>query len=532
MPNAFLAPRFLRAARGFVRAVASGPQMLAFLPALSLGAFWLGGEPLLMFAAFALPAIFAAGGAYSRAAADLDALRVDGGRLPPRTAAIARIEALLAPDRYRPGSLAVLAIGLDDARDVETRLGPAALAQVLARIGTRIASSVRASDLVADLDDGAFAVVVTGARRTDLETLLELCARIQAVAAEPVNLDGARVYISVSVGIGRPEQLRACGGEGLLAAAELALAEARGSGQNAVRVHAEGARPPARPAPPLADEIAEAIVAGHILPWFQPQVRTTTGAVTGAEALARWTHPRRGLIPPAEFLGPAEEAGLSERLGAAILHRSLSALRSWDLAGVHVPRVSVNFATPELRNPGLVEKVRWELDRFDLAPGRLTVEVLETVIAATGDDTVVRNLSGLAALGCGIDLDDFGTGHAAIGNIRRFSVQRVKIDRSFVTRLDTDSDQQTVISAILLMAERLRLDTLAEGVETAAEHATLARLGCGHVQGFAVARPMPEKAFREWVLARGPLAGTVPAAAPEVTAAGLPAGSFGPGKTA
>jgi diguanylate cyclase len=191
-----------------------------------------------------------------------------------------------------------------------------------------------------------------------------------------------------------------------------------------------------------------------------------------------------------------EQAGLSDRLGATMLHAALAAVRSFDDAGSHLPCVAVNFSAGELRNPGIVDRVRWELDRFGLAPDRLTVEVLETVIDTTGDDMVTRSLAGFAALGCGIDLDDFGTGHAAIGSIRRFSVQRVKIDRSFVRRIDTDADQQNVVSAMILMAERLGLDTLAEGVETAAEQATVARLGCRHVQGFAIARPMPEAAFR------------------------------------
>jgi EAL domain-containing protein (putative c-di-GMP-specific phosphodiesterase class I) len=149
-----------------------------------------------------------------------------------------------------------------------------------------------------------------------------------------------------------------------------------------------------------------------------------------------------------------------------------------------------------------VDRVRWELDRFGLAPERLTVEVLETVIEEVGDDIVTRSLAGLAALGCGIDLDDFGTGHAAIGSIRRFSVQRVKIDRSFVRRIDTDTEQQAMVSAMVLLSDRLGVATLAEGVETAAEIAALARLGCRHAQGYAIARPMPEDAFRAWLDAR------------------------------
>ena len=160
---------------------------------------------------------------------------------------------------------------------------------------------------------------------------------------------------------------------------------------------------------------------------------------------------------------------------------------------MQVPTVSVNFSAAELRNPKLAEKLKWELDRFGLAPDRLTVEILETVVAETDNDVIVRNVAALAALGCGIDLDDFGTGHASITNIRRFALRRLKIDRSFVTRVDEDREQQKLVSAILSMAERLGLDTLAEGVETPGEHAMLSQLGCGHVQGFGIGRPMPSR---------------------------------------
>ena len=174
-----------------------------------------------------------------------------------------------------------------------------------------------------------------------------------------------------------------------------------------------------------------------------------------------------------------------------MLFQTLNAMRAWDRAGYHVPAVAVNFCKEELRNPKLVEKLCWELDRFELAPERLTIEILETVVAETENDMVVRNIAALAEIGCGIDLDDFGTGHASITSIRRFAVNRIKIDRSFVTRLDSDAGQQRMVTAILSMAEQLGLQTLAEGVETLAEHAMLAQLGCSHVQGFVIARPMP-----------------------------------------
>ena len=139
-----------------------------------------------------------------------------------------------------------------------------------------------------------------------------------------------------------------------------------------------------------------------------------------------------------------------------------------------------------------------------MTPDRLTVEVLETVVAGRAEDQVIRNLAGLSSLGCTLDLDDFGTGHASITNIRRFSIARIKIDRSFVTRIDTDPDQQMMFSAILTMADRLHLDTLAEGVETAGELAMLAELGCRHVQGFGIARPMPLAQADAWIAENGP----------------------------
>ncbi|MEO1362915.1 MAG: EAL domain-containing protein, partial [Pseudomonadota bacterium] len=132
-------------------------------------------------------------------------------------------------------------------------------------------------------------------------------------------------------------------------------------------------------------------------------------------------------------------------------------------------------------------------------PDRLTVEILETVVTDMADDTIVRNIRALSQLGCHIDLDDFGTGHASIAALRRFGVNRIKIDRSFVMKADRDPEQQRMISAILTMAERLGLETLAEGVETVGEHALLAQLGCDHVQGYGIARPMPFEKTLDWV---------------------------------
>jgi EAL domain-containing protein (putative c-di-GMP-specific phosphodiesterase class I) len=184
-----------------------------------------------------------------------------------------------------------------------------------------------------------------------------------------------------------------------------------------------------------------------------------------------------------------------------MMYHTFTAIKAWDSAGVHVPQVGVNFSAVELNNPRLIEKVKWELDRFNLTPDRLSVEILETVIAGAPDDQVTKNINGLVALGCRMDLDDFGTGHASISSIRRFAVNRIKIDRSFVMKADRDPEQQRMISAILTMAERMNLETLAEGVETVGEHALLAQLGCDHVQGFGIGKPMPFQETLDWISA-------------------------------
>ncbi|WP_311735011.1 EAL domain-containing protein [Alloyangia mangrovi] len=205
--------------------------------------------------------------------------------------------------------------------------------------------------------------------------------------------------------------------------------------------------------------------------------------------------------PPARFLEALQDSGRMEQLSDAVLHHSLTALRGWDQDGLRIPRVSINFSEVELRNPRLVDRLKWDLDRFGLPASRLGVEVLETVIAESPDGIIARNISALARIGCRIDLDDFGTGHASIGALRRVTVHRLKIDRSFVTRIDRSEDQRRMLAAILGLADRLGLETVAEGVESSGEHALLAQLGCDHAQGFGIARPMPAPQLAEWARA-------------------------------
>lgn len=482
--------------RRSLRAVINGPQVLAFLPAITLGGYWLGGEATLLALALMLPALIALIGGGAEAAPS--ALQIASG-LGQREIIGKTLDGFLTSSAKNNKRTAALVVELDDYSGLISRLGNKACDDVLRQSLENIRSALRGLDVVCRIDGATFAIAMAPDNRADLEALIQIASRVQEAVSEPLSVDATTVIVSCSVGFCLGARAPSHTGEALLQAAEVALMDARQHGPNAIRSYSPEMQRRAKAQHDLLEEVSIALENGQIQPWFQPQVSTDTGRVTGFEALARWNHPARGFIPPSDFLPAIEEAGLFERLGEVILYHSLTSLVKWQENGFDVPKVGVNFSGAELKNPKLVDKIRWELDRFDLSPDRLAIEVLETVVAGTGDDIITRNIAGLASLGCAIDLDDFGTGHASIANIRRFSVGRIKIDRSFIMKVDTDPEQQRMVAAILTMADQLNLETLGEGVETVGEHAMLAQLGCGHIQGFGLARPMPFKDTVEWM---------------------------------
>ncbi|MFN0114701.1 MAG: EAL domain-containing protein [Paracoccaceae bacterium] len=396
-------------------------------------------------------------------------------------------------------STACILIAIDDPAETVERFGRAAFEAVLARAAERVDAALREGDMTLRLEDARFAVVLQPARRADLEALIQISARLAAAVAEPVSVDATTVYVTASCGFCLSGRAPEPDGRSLFAAAEEAAEEALRNGPGAIRAWSKEIARAAADRSSLRDAVAQALEQGGIVAHFQPQLSTDTGEVAGFEVLARWAHPKRGLILPGEFLPAIHSAGLSERLGEVMCYHALTALRAWDRAGRKVAHVAVNLSRDELRNPRLADRLKWELDRFEIAPGRLTLEILESVAADAADDVVVRNVAALAALGCRIDLDDFGTGAASIAQLRRFAVHRIKIDRSFVTHVDTDQSQRRMVAALLSMAEQLGLETVAEGVETVGEHAILAQLGSTYVQGFGIARPMPFEDTIAWL---------------------------------
>jgi len=480
-----------------------GPQILAFIPALTLGGYWFGGEGLLLFMAITIPAILGLVGMFTPVP---PARKYRGAvdpitRLPLREALLSALDKAFCIEPDSGLRSACLTLEIDDFRKYRDQHGDLAADNILIQVAERIEGALRDADVLSRIDKAIFAIALAPVRRLDLVSMIQLSARLQHAVAEPLLINGLRLYVTASVGFCLPRRASEKTGLASLDAAEMALVEAQSSGAGAIRAYCPQPRMKRVVRAGLVGEVADALDNGQIKPWFQPQISTDTGEVTGMEALARWEHPDRGVILPGAFLPAISAAGLNSRLSEVILYHSLTALQTWDKAALHIPSVGVNFSGDELSDPKLCDRIRWEADRFDLALSRVTVEILETVISRAQNDTITRNIAQLAEMGCGIDLDDFGTGHASIANIRRFSVNRIKIDRSFVTRIDTDPEQQQMLTAILEMADRLGIETLAEGVETVGEHTILAQLGCGHVQGYSIARPMPFSDTADWVQA-------------------------------
>jgi diguanylate cyclase len=485
-------------ARQAIRNAVMGPQLAAFLPAIMLGAYWFGGEGVLLVFAVILPALIAFAGLFGKGAgAQTKRDSITG--LPGRDPLVRHLDATARAGKDDGQARVAVVLEIDNFDGLKSQYGDSGMEEILRRSSERVSDVLRRDDLVAYLEPGRFGLALEKTPRTDLETMIQLSGRLQEALAAPISLGGARLLLTASVGFALPSKVPEPSGEAHLAAAESALAEAQKSGPGSVRAFIRTMRPRVAVPDGLGKDVVRALEGGQIRPWFQPQLSTDTGALTGFEALARWEHPEKGMIAPGAFLPTIARLGLFERLGEVILFHALTALREWDRAGLAVPTVAVNFSPDELRNPNLFDKVRWELDRFDLTPDRLTIEVLEDVVARSDDDMTTRNIAALSKLGCPIDLDDFGTGHASISNIRRLDVNRIKIDRSFITHVDTDRDQQNMVAAILTMAERLGLSTLGEGVESHGEHAMLAQLGCGHVQGYSIARPMPFAETGAWI---------------------------------
>ena len=321
---------------------------------------------------------------------------------------------------------------------------------------------------------------------------------------EPFRLDGVLMDVDVSIGIALyPENGDDV--EVLMRRADVAMYVAKGEGTG-IELY-DVARDPNSPARlGTVTALREALDHGGLELHYQPKVQLSDGSVVGLEALVRWRHPERGLVPPDEFVPLAERTGLVHKLTAWVLRAALEQVALWWQQGIEVP-VAVNVSMRDLQDTDLAGLVVAELDAHGLPPEALVLEVTESVLVQD-PGRAVGMLRELAELGVSSSLDDFGTGYSSLSYLRRLPIDTMKLDRSYVNGLGCDDQETSIVRSLVQLAESLDLDVVAEGVETDVQLEHLRRLGCRSVQGFLLARPMPSAQFDEWLLDHIPV-GTV-----------------------
>ena len=487
---------FLRGVSEF----AARPELLALLPALTLAAYWLGGEGWLVITALSVPTGFAIAGV-SGAISDLSRLRAsysDDTQLPLRAALLAETAENIETADMVDLQTGVLVIVLDRADALRDAHGPTAVNELVDHMGRRLRHLLRSADFVARLDDITYGIALGPQHQIGRCEMAGIARRLQRDLAQRLRTDSGWLEPSVSVGLSDTFDLRDADAQTLLETAEIAAERAVADGPASLCIYQRGMQSDSTRQAALREALSRGLENGDIGAVFQPQICAATGVLTGLEALVRWRHDGK-IVPPSDFLPQLHRFGLSEGLTRRMLDQALDALEADDAAGARIPNVAINLSREELLAPRLADMILWELDRRGLQPQRLVVEVLESVVADPSDTVIERNIAALARAGCGVDLDDFGTGHASIANIRRFAVGRLKIDRSFVTGLDADAAQRRLVAAIVMMARELGLGTVAEGVETGAEAEVLAQLGCDVLQGYHIARPLPLIDLQDWM---------------------------------
>lgn len=397
--------------------------------------------------------------------------------------------------RCKPASRSLLLFRLENSALLTEALGKAGMGHLVVRLSMVFSRTVRPEDPVQLVAQDLFAVTLTD--QNEREAML-IARRLQRQAQVSVPVAGRDVCPVLTGILIHDTGERVADRDAMIRNARLRLEGLAPEELGLVHLYGfDGTL--TQPSQPSS--VGEAAESGQIVAYFQPQVSCHSGAVTGFEVLARWNHPIRGILLPGAFLGSMTESDHSA-LTLAMLDQGLVALKAWDAAGLDVPTISVNISNCELSDPNFAPCILWELDRHELRPERLTIEVLESVGPITSNAEARRNLRLLADAGCRIDLDDFGTGYASLDAIRQFGAHRIKIDRSFVVGCDIDPAQQRMILAVLALAERLGISALAEGVETREEFGFLAQMGCDEVQGYAVARPMTREAATEYLAQR------------------------------
>jgi len=380
-------------------------------------------------------------------------------------------------------SIALLHIDLDRFKQINDTLGHAAGDAMLVHASAVLRAECRDGDFVARIGGDEFVVLTTA--NDSQEDLAALAGRIVRRMRQPVAYEGHECRFGVSIGIARG-CVGTLEGRQLLINADIALYRAKGRGRNCYEFFSELLQAEVINTKRVADEILSGLERDEFTAYYQPQFDARSHDLVGVEALARWRHPIEGIKTPDSFIPIAEELNVMATIDRLILEQALADLRRWDDMGLVVPRASVNVSLRRLHDEELITSLR----KLDIAPGRVSFELVESIYLDDGDDIVSWNIEQIKGLGIDVEIDDFGTGYASIVSLQKLRPTRLKIDRRLILPILTDLPQRRLLTSIIEIGKAMGIEVVAEGVESMAHAVILRDLGCDILQGYAFARPL------------------------------------------
>jgi diguanylate cyclase (GGDEF)-like protein len=405
-------------------------------------------------------------------------------QLPNRTAFNERLERSLSGSS---DPISVLFVDLDDFKRVNDRLGHLVGDHALQSAAERMRGSLRDQDLLARLGGDEFAVVVVGPETVAARAATRILNSLQP----PIAVDGREAFVRASVGVAGSDTVGSRDAKDLLRSADLAMYMAKSSGKNQVARYDAGAERTVRERDQLRGDLRHAVSRGEMHVYYQPVVTGDGNNLVGVEALLRWAHPTRGMVPPTEFIPLAEESGEIRALGAWVLQTATAQFAAWrqTIRGCDALQLAVNVSPVQLDDGDFVECVTDVLRTTGVPASKLTLEITESMLVRDRAETSER-LSALRERGIRIAIDDFGTGYSSLSYLSQIPADIVKIDQSFVADLHPKSGSRVLVKSIIDLAHSLGLDIVAEGVEKTGQALLLHELGCPKLQGYLYARPM------------------------------------------
>ncbi len=410
--------------------------------------------------------------------------------LPNRATLYSLIEQALNVGKRHDQSGAVMFIDLDRFKYVNDTLGHSAGDALIQRVATRFKTCLRSSDVIARLGGDEFVVALIDIPK--LSDVAIVAQKIQAIFASPFLIEGHEISISASIGISvYPTDGNTV--EDLLKHADIAMYRAKDLGRSNFLFYADDMNVRSLEKLEMESNLRRALDRNELLLHYQPQVDIHSGEIVGAEVLLRWEHPDIGMVSPAHFIPIAEETGLIVPIGRWVIDQAAAQIRAWQDAGVPVVKLAVNLSAQQFRL-SLVDEVSDVLARHGLSSELLELEITESMVM-NNIERVIEMLNDLAKLGMQISLDDFGTGYSSLSYLKRFPIDKLKVDQSFVRGIPTDADDISITRAIIALGKSLGLTVIAEGVESSEQLAFLRAEGCDEIQGYLFSRPLPAAEF-------------------------------------